>query len=131
MNRSSQLPGTDGFAAGAGLPSRMPVAISCGHRFSASSTVIFAWSGRSGSLNPSRTEPLSLANSSSLGFTNVSFHIIGTAAQYFRFLNLQLSHITPGVSLYSQIDVSLTMALPLRFSDKTNRCRPHLCGGLK
>ena len=60
------------IVGGCRAASPKPVAISCGHRLNASSTVMFAWSARPGSLNPSRAEPLSLANSSSLDFTNVS-----------------------------------------------------------
>ena len=78
MNCSSQLPDEEGSAAVAGLPRRMPVAIRWGQRSSACCTVMFAWSVRSGSLNPSRTEPLFFASSSCLGSTNVSPHIIGT-----------------------------------------------------
>jgi len=57
MKRSSQPPGVAAPAATAGLPSRIPVAISRGHRASACDTLMFDWLLRSGSLKPSKTCP--------------------------------------------------------------------------
>ena len=78
MNRSSQPPASAPPHATAGLPSRMPVASSRGHSSSARSTVMFACSPRSGSLNPSSTSPSAFAVASVRSFTASAPQIIGT-----------------------------------------------------
>ncbi len=57
MNWSSQPPGVAPLSATAGLPSRIPVASSCGHRLSAWPGLMLAWPLMSGSLKLSRYRP--------------------------------------------------------------------------